>query len=238
MDQLIPDTNSFPADPPSDLDDALAITDHDWGAFSALTRMKNHWNRTGWEDPNRRVLYWLLTFAGQPDLLDLVQRCQQPLEPLGLDLIAADGLHVTMVRVGDRHLVSPSRAQDLVRAVDDMGLPAFTVHAHPLTGSRGAVRFSLSPWTPLVRLHTALTLVGSSHGVPGGSDTSSFRPHLGVAYNPCGRDARPVIDTVAPLRRLPPVALRVGSVDLVELRREGRSYRWETLAKVALAGSA
>ncbi len=233
MDLLTADARSFPADlPPAD--NAQAITRTDWQAFAALTRMKDHWDRPGWEDPHRRVYYWMLTFDGHTDLLDLTRRCQHPLEPLGLDLIPATGLHVTMLRIGDRHLVDLPVLRDLADTVEGLGVRAFTVHAHPIAGSRGAIRYSLSPWTPLVRLHAALTRAGRHHGVPGGADTASFRPHLGIAYNPTERDAKPVIDAASHLRQLPPMALTVPAIDLVELRREGRRYRWDTVRTIPL----
>ncbi|RSS82535.1 2'-5' RNA ligase family protein, partial [Streptomyces sp. WAC02707] len=103
-----------------------------------------------------------------------------------------------------------------------------------LAGSRGAVRFSLTPWRPMIHLHAALSTVGDQARIPGGSPTSSFRPHLGIAYNNQARPAAPVVDAVAPLRSLPPAALDITSVELVELRRQDRTYRWRTVHSAPL----
>ncbi|WP_346655863.1 2'-5' RNA ligase family protein [Streptomyces sp. RFCAC02] len=85
-----------------------------------------------------------------------------------------------------------------------------------------------------MHLHAALSTAGQQARVPGGRATSAFRPHLGVAYNNRQRPAASVVDAVSRLRSLPPVALVIRSVDLVELRRQGRAYRWETARSLHL----
>lgn len=103
-----------------------------------------------------------------------------------------------------------------------------------MAGSTGAIRFSITPWTPLVKLHAALHRAGQRTGVPGGKPSSLFRPHLGILYNNRDRHAAPVIDAVALLRNRPAVTLPVREVDLVELRRDGRTYRWRVLHSAPL----
>ncbi|MGW0883244.1 2'-5' RNA ligase family protein [Streptomyces sp. NPDC002671] len=231
--ELAVDTRAFPCVPPADLDDAHVIVEHDWQAFQAVERMKNHWDRTGWSE-QQRAYYWMLTFVDTPDLLRRAEHCQGALEHLNLDPVPADGLHVTLLRIGAAELVSQSQLQHLVALAEHLSVTEFRILAHPLAGSRGAVRFSLSPWRPLVGLHAALSALGEQAGVPGGKPTSTFRPHLGVAYNNAERAAAPVIDVVSQLRSLAPVVLDVSSLDLVELRRHGRSYRWETIRTLPL----
>lgn len=222
---------SFPAAPPADLDSPELITEHDWQAFAAIDRMTDHWDRPGWY-PGRRAYYWMLTFADAPELHALVKRCHKELDHLGLDLVPADGLHVTLARIADRSHASPQAIEDLAHRARGLIVDPLHVQAHPLAGSRGALRLSLTPWTPLIELHATLTKLTTEAGFTGSKPTAGFRPHLGIAYNNHDRPAAPVIDAASALRSLPPVPLNVTSVELVELRREGRSYRWTLVHSV------
>ncbi|MFE5595937.1 2'-5' RNA ligase family protein [Streptomyces sp. NPDC056549] len=157
-----------------------------------------------------------------------------------MDPVPEDGLHVTMTRVGSTEDVSISQVRRLLDLADQLPQESFRVAAHPLAGSRGAVRFTLTPWSSLVSLHAALSEVGRQVGAPGGSPTTAFRPHLGVQYNNRDRVAGPVIESVARLRTLAPVSLEITSVDLVELRRvNGASpaYRWRVVGTAPLRSS-
>ncbi|MGV9266697.1 2'-5' RNA ligase family protein [Kitasatospora sp. NPDC003701] len=229
---LAADSRSFPPDPPGDLDDAAAIVHTDQQAFDAVERMGDHWARPGWSDRTRR-LYWMLTFDDR-ELIDRAAQCQHALADLGLDQVPADGLHLTVLRIGDASAVTPATVDALAERVAALALPRLPLLAHPLAGSRGAVRFSVTPWTDLVALHAQLAQAGLELGVPGGSSTARFRPHLGIAYNPVERDAQPVVEAVSALRRFAPVSVTVEAVDLVELRRERSAYRWTVLRRVPL----
>ncbi|MFD9591676.1 2'-5' RNA ligase family protein [Kitasatospora sp. NPDC059973] len=230
---LAADSRSFPPDPPGDLDDAAAIVRADQYAFDAVGRMGDHWARPGWSDRTRR-LYWMLTFDGERALTDRAAQCQHALADLGLDQVPPDGLHVTVLRIGDASAVAPATVDALAEKVAGLALPRLPLLAHPLAGSRGAVRFSVTPWTGLVALHAALAQAGRKLGVPGGSSTARFRPHLGIAYNPVERDAWPVVEAVGSLRFLAPVAVTARAVDLVELRRDQSAYRWTVRRRVPL----
>ncbi|MFD9062313.1 2'-5' RNA ligase family protein [Kitasatospora purpeofusca] len=231
---LVSDHMAFPADPPSDLDDADTIVRADWEAYAGLEHLVNHWDRPGWDTRTRR-LYWMLTFNGHHQLAERAAQCQRALQHLGLDLTPPEGLHVTVLRIGDATDVPARTVDALADRVRGLGLPRLVLVAHPLAGSRGAVRFSVTPWTGLVHLHQQLTAVGRALGVPGGTGTGRWRPHLGIGYSPSDRPAPPFIKAVEPLRLLAPVSLVVESLDLVELRRGTRQYRWRTLQRVALS---
>ncbi|MFD9773396.1 2'-5' RNA ligase family protein [[Kitasatospora] papulosa] len=231
---LIEDSRAFPAVPPPDLDDPQQITANDWNAFQTVGRMTNHWERPGWV-PGHRAYYWMLTFPDEPELIDQARRCQQALADLDMDEVPHDGLHITMNKIGSCADVEP-RTVDLLAHVAGGRLGSrFELRAEPMAGSKGAIRFSVTPWTQLVELHTALHRAGQDAGVPGGRPSSLFRPHLGILYNNRERRAAPVIDAVSDLRKRPSVALHLKRVDLVELRREGRTYRWDVLHSLALS---
>jgi 2'-5' RNA ligase len=237
--ELAPDERAFPPAPPFDLDDPLVLIEHDWEAFAALSRMTDHWARPGWSS-GRRAYYWMLTFSDAPDLNRRARHCQRALAHLGMDPVPGNGLHVTMTRIGHTEHVRPRQIEQLVTLAERLHLAPFQVLAHPLAGSTGAVRFTLSPWTPLIRLHAELSTIGRQSSVPGGAPTTAFRPHLGIQYSNRDRPAGPVIESVARLRPLQPVPIEVTAVDLVELRRTDRpqrAYCWDVLHRITL-GSA
>jgi 2'-5' RNA ligase len=230
---LSADPAAFPAEPPADTHDPAVTAAHDWAAFSALDEMTDHWARPGWSDGSR-AYYWMLTFPDDQPLAALARHCQEELAPLGLDPVPTDGLHITLARIGTPDVVTPGQLDSLARDAEALLPPAFSVRAMPLAGSRGAVRLSLGPWEPLLRLHQALAKAGSSVGLAPKSPTSAFRPHLSLAYNNRRRPAAPVVQAVSSLRALPAVGLTVLAAQLVELRREGRTYRWDARRNVTL----
>lgn len=231
MPLLSADPAAFPAEPPADTHDPAVTAAHDWAAFSALAEMTDHWARPGWSDGSR-AYYWMLTFPDNQPLATLAGHCQEELEPLGLDPVPTDGLHITLARVGRPDDVAADQLDRLARDAESLLPSAFCVRAIPLAGSRGAVRLSLGPWEPLLRLHHALTEVGSSAGLAPKKPTSAFRPHLSLAYNNRRRPAAPVVEAVSGLRALPAAELSVSAVQLVELRREGPTYRWDVRKNV------
>ncbi|MGW6145787.1 2'-5' RNA ligase family protein [Streptomyces sp. NPDC055140] len=233
MTPLIDDSRAFPATPPSDLDDPQKITSNDWDAFKSVHRMTSHWDRPGWA-PGDKAYYWMLAFPEEQELISQARSYQQDLAGLGMDEVPHDGLHITMNRIGSCADVEPSTVDSLAQQADGTLGGAFDIRAEPMAGSRGAIRFSVTPWTPLVELHTTLYRAGQRAGVEGGRPSSLFRPHLGILYNNRERPAAPVIDAVAVLRHRPVTALPVVHVELVELRQEDRTYRWQVLHKLTL----
>lgn len=233
MPLLSADPAAFPAEPPSDIHDPEVTAAHDWAAFSALDEMTDHWARPGWTDGSR-AYYWMLAFPDDQPLAALARRCQQELTPLGLDPVPTDGLHITLARVGKPDDVTPEQLDSLARDVKALLPSAFSVRAMPLAGSRGAVRLSLGPWEPLLQLHHALAKAGAGVGLAPKKPTSAFRPHLSLAYNNRRRPAAPVVEAVSRLHALPAVELPVSAVQLVELRREGRTYLWDTRKSLPL----
>ncbi|MEU7205474.1 2'-5' RNA ligase family protein [Streptomyces sp. NPDC045470] len=232
--QLVADDGAFPPVPPSDVDDVACVLAADWDAFRGLDRMANHWDRPGWGIRDR-TYYWMLTFPAAPGLITETRVCQQHLARHGLDPVPEDGLHITMNRIGAVQDIARARVDELARqAVDLVGGP-FEIQAHPLAGSPGAVRFTVTPWPALVRLHAALGHAAHATALPvRGRPTGLFRPHLGIFYCPADRPAAPVIESVAALRQRRPIPVQVESVELVALRREHRAYRWDVLHSVPL----
>lgn len=235
--QLVADGRAFPPVPPVDVDDIGSVLSADWHAFRSIDRMSNHWDRPGW-GAHDRTYYWMLTFPAATDLIAEARACQQHLAHHGLDPVPEDGLHITMNRIGSLQDIPRVGVDELARqAAARVGGP-FEVQAHPMAGSRGAIRFTVTPWSSLVRLHVALGQAAHAAGIPvRGRPTGLFRPHLGILYCPADRPAAPVIRSVAALRQRQPIPLKVESVELVELRRERRTYRWNVIHTVPLRGT-
>ncbi|MFB6397054.1 HAD-IA family hydrolase [Polymorphospora lycopeni] len=117
-------------------------------------------------------------------------------------------------------------------------IPPFTITIGPLAGSAGAVRFSVGPHEPVLRIRAAVraavAAVRGAENVPMRSTT--YVPHVGIAYNNSQVDAQPVRQRVRGLRSEPPVTTLINTIDLVELRREERRYAWRTLHRIPLQG--
>lgn len=210
----------------------------DWRRYQALDRLVNHWNRPGWTD-GRRSYHWLLPFDRQPAVHALAARCQAQLRNCStLDLVPLSSLHVTVQRAGFVDELPRTEAEFIAEAVRKRcaSVAPLTLQIGPLAGSSGAVRFSAGPREPVHRVLEAVQAAiaeirGATAVQP---NTEVFIPHISIAYNNADLPARPMIERVAALRALGSVTAQVDSLDLVELRREGRAYLWKTLTEVGL----
>ncbi len=226
---------AFPSGLPDDLDDVDVIRAHDWKAFSSLDRMQNHWARPQWPS-GRRAYYWMLPFDGT-ELVQLAKQCQARLDAPGFDLVPLDALHMTVGRIGfadeATHEVVDRAANAARRRC--LRLSPFSVEIGPLAGSRGALRFSVSPWSSLFPMHQALAdAVRDAVGERAHMDTRYFRPHLSIAYANTDVALPQLFPVINELRELPPVTATVSEVALVELRREDTVYRFDKLLGIPL----
>lgn len=231
----------FPRHLPDSTADPEAIVRNDWEAFAELEHLRDHWSVKQWA-PGRTGYYWYLAFD-DPDLVDFSAKCQNSLGIAGIDSVPSDGLHLTISSVGDTTAITDEQIEALVSVARERlsEVKPFDLTIGPLSGSRSAIRFSVAPWDPLLDLHRVLSAcsnVSSPDHAPRDVSGSSarFRPHLGIAYNNTDRAAAEVIAAVAAQRRPERVSVRVDTVELVVLRREGRCYRWDTRAALGLGG--
>jgi len=223
---------SFPSAPPPSLTDPSVIARHEWAALGRVNEMVNHWDRPGWTT-STRAYYWMITFPSAAALIQRAQQCQQALRSLAFDDIPEDGLHLTLGRIGPSTEISLAQLDSLIASVQ-VAVSSFSLQAVPMTASRGAIRFSVAPWTPLIDLRILLAKAGASVGLPLRKPTSGFRPHIGISY--CNRlvPATSVRDVVRPLRSLETAETEVRQVHIVELRREPSAYRWEVVRTLDL----
>lgn len=227
---------AFPAAMPSSTADPAIIHANDWAAFSGLESLQSHWELKAWPT-GHRAYYWYLTFD-DARLAALARKCQEFLSDDGLDPVPHDGLHITLLGIGEAADVSGHRLSEVVAAAEERlaGFASFELLVGPLAGSRSAIRFSVAPWDPLLELHRLL-FDCTGRVVPGKRPrTTHFRPHLGIGYLNAPQSASGLVERVAALHDLPPVQVSVDTVDLVELRREEHAYRWDTCATISLTG--
>lgn len=198
----------FPRLLPDSTSDPEAIARNDWSAFSEIGILRDHWTGKQWA-PGRTGYYWYLTFD-DADLIELAAECQQTLAIGGVDPVPLDALHITMMGIGSTDDVAKGQIDGLISDAREhlSEVKPFDLTVGPLSGSCSAIRFSVAPWDPLLDLHQLLsTCTGEAlRSVASGS--------------------------IAELRG----AERVNQVELVVLRRENHTYRWDTHAVIDLGG--
>jgi len=115
-------------------------------------------------------------------------------------------------------------------------VPALPLKVGPLTGSAGAVRLSVDPWHDLQHLRSRLQTAVRHPDISTAERASaaSFRPHIGISYCNAQVPAAPLQRLLSGLRSEASVPTLIQQVDLVLLRREGRTYRWDTIDTIAL----
>ncbi|WP_330182724.1 2'-5' RNA ligase family protein [Nocardia sp. NBC_01503] len=229
---------AFPAAAPESPTNEESIRENDWEAFQDVDLMENHWGRTS-DSSASEAYYWYLTFD-DPDLIAATERCQKNLDIDGLDLVPLDGLHITLMPIGSTDHVTDADIQAIADSANEYldAVRSFRLSVGPLAGSRGAVRFSVSPWSELLDLHR-ITGKAIAEVLPDAyiAQTSNFRPHLGIGYSNRRQSAEPLISRVCKLRDVPPVTVDVNAIRIVRLRREGRAYRWDDVAVIELAAT-
>lgn len=225
----------FPLSRPASTSDAKAIRDNDWSAFQDISQVYDHWTVKPWA-PGQAGYYWYLTFDDRA-LVDLATRCQTALAHDSLDPVPADGLHLTLLSIGRTGEITDAQLTRIIDAGRSAiaAVRPFRLSVGPLTGSRSALRFSVTPWDQLLDLHRRLRSATAEHRPADHlRETAEFRPHLGVGYLNQPQNTEQLIRDVTALRHLPPATVRVHRVHLVELRREDRTYRWHDHAVLPL----
>jgi 2'-5' RNA ligase len=227
---------TFPPNLPADRSNPRVIRENDWDAFRQVGLMENHWERPGWTD-GRRSFHWMLTFRNAVAVHELAADCQKRFARADLDHVDTETLHITLGRIGFTDEISRAKVDDLSSyAASRCGrLSRFAVHVGPLAGSRGALRFSVTPWTPLIELHRAIShatrdVLGQDEVM----DTSRFRPHLSIAYSNRRVSVADLLPQVEQCRSLAPVVTDISAVSVVELRRERSAYKYEELQQINL----
>lgn len=215
--------------------------EQDWYRFQQIRWLDNHWQRPGWAD-RRRSYHWFLTFEHACGLRALTARCQEPFRDLSqFDLVPLDSLHLTIQRVAFTDELPASRLPAVVAAVRQRcaNLAPFRLQIGWLAGSTGAVRFTALPLDPVLDLRAATVMRDTTvkvAGHPFPCAAEHFWPHVSIAYSNAVQPSAAIAAMIDALRSLPPAEVLIASVALVELRREGRAYRWDELDRIELGG--
>ncbi|MFB8007525.1 2'-5' RNA ligase family protein [Nocardia sp. NPDC056000] len=228
----------FPASMPGSITSHESIRENDWDAFRGIDYMENHWTRSVWS-ADQETYFWYLTFDDQA-LSQMTERCQRELGVVELDFVPIDGLHITLLKIGNRDQI----AEGDISAIADCAqkglgkVEPFELTVGPLAGSHGAIRFSVSPWSEILAIHEtvrAATLSVLPHLKT--AETQNLRPHLGIGYSNRRQRAEPLISKVSQIRDISPVTVRVDTAKLVRLRRESSAYRWHDVAALELGSN-
>lgn len=161
--------------------------------------------------------------------MSLVTQCQEHLASNSIDPVPPTGLHITLLGLGDTDSISADDLRALTELTREKLTPItpFELSIGPITGSRSAMRLSVTPWDRILDLHRLLRACTAKilpeHKL---SETSSLRPHMGIGYLNRQQDPAGLIPAVTRLRDLPCVPVTVRRVHLVELWREGNQYCW------------
>ncbi|MGH3885255.1 MAG: 2'-5' RNA ligase family protein [Pseudonocardiaceae bacterium] len=219
--------------------DKLSPEEQDWHRFQQLDHLDNHWQRPGWVE-GRHSYHWLLTFEHASDLHTLAARCQEPFRKFPhFDLVPLDALHLTIQRVAFTDELPASTLPAVVATGRQRcrDVAPFRLRIGWLAGSAGAIRFTALPVTPVVEVRAMTAIPSPTVDIPDHIPTCAtekFWPHVSIAYSHTTQPTAPVITQIEALRHLPSAEVLVTSVALVELRREGRVYRWEVVGRVGL----
>ncbi|WP_131787156.1 2'-5' RNA ligase family protein [Protofrankia symbiont of Coriaria ruscifolia] len=202
----------------------------DWEAFQRTEQMANHWYWRPGHRPGRNYLTWYVVFDDQA-LRDHVAYPQKALADLNyLDPVPADGIHMTVQGVGFPDQVDIETAarigeQAAARTAD---IEPFTLTVGPIAAYPGGTFLRAAPWGPVAdvreRLREAIATELGADQVP--TEPARFKPHISVTYCNATPPVAEVIHRLTELRRIPPITVPVTSVSLLELRREGHTYRW------------
>jgi 2'-5' RNA ligase len=210
----------------------------EWESFRQLGHMVNHWDRPGWTE-HTRSYHFFLTFEGAHELHELTRRCQTALAGIPtLDMVPRDLLHLTIEGVGfaDRLFESEARAIAALVEEEFKDVPTFTLKVGPLTGSAGAVRFSVHPHEPLNEFRAGILQArGSGNSdFEGNAAKRNFVPHVSIAYCNAPTPVRNILPVVEGLRQLGHVQVSIDALKFVELRRIERTYVWEVIDSIEL----
>jgi 2'-5' RNA ligase len=221
-----------------------AIADMETNGSVALEELEHfrniRWLRNHWSRPIRpRSYYWYLTFENCPQFQSLVRACQRAISFPYYDLLPLRELHLTLERIGPDRDITQQRLGAIeaaaIRACG--GMPSFNVTIGYLGGTRGAIGLAVHPAQPVRELRDTLRAVTLSTYPKAHVRGSEFHPHVAIAY--ANSDDVPTTEAIAAVEKLNPkaqVGVTITHATLVLLERRPRSYEWQVVSRIPLAG--
>jgi 2'-5' RNA ligase len=206
------------------------------GPFGGIRLLRDHW-----AGPTRpRAYYWYFTFASVGEVCALAARCQQGLAFPYYDLVPPQGLHMTLDRIAPEGGITGVQLNAVAAAarLACQTVSPFRITLGKLSGTRGAVGFTVTPAERVQKLVAALRAATLSV-CPDASVTShEVQPHVTIAYG--NTDNVPAVDAIAAVEKLnasaPTAKVVIEEAELVLLERRERSYVWERVSRIPLAG--
>jgi 2'-5' RNA ligase len=210
-------------------------------SFADLERMRDHfWWRPGWR-VGRSHYTFHVTFDRSPAVVELARHYRDRLTLPSIDPVPDEGLHLTMQGVGFTDEVSRDDISAIAEAarVRCARLTPFEVELGPVDADPEGVMFNVRPWSGFEEVRAtvreAIADVWGAERVPEPAD--GFVPHVTVAYSNSSVPAGPLREALA---RVEPVTLAVPirSVQLIDLNRDEKVYRWSTVADLPFSPEA
>lgn len=200
-------------------------------------QLRDHWwPRPGW-GPGTHLLAWHLTFEGETALHQLAQSAQQALAAISaLDPVPPEWLHLSLTDFGPSSDVTEDCLRQAINA------------AHRHIAALGSLELSFS--RAVVFAESVVLCPDDSPGLRGlrgalqesvrqvrGSgapvDLGEFVPHVSVAYA-SGPASGVDVSVALESADLPDVGPVHPTLTLVDMRREGRLYRWRPVSAFPL----
>jgi 2'-5' RNA ligase len=204
--------------------------------FGNIRLLRNHWS-----GPARpRAHYWYLTFASAPEVCNLAACCLKALAFPYYDPVPAQGLHMTLDQFAPQGGITTAQVNSVSDAAHlaCQAVPPFRISLGKLSGTRGAVGFTVTPAAPIRELRDALRAATLSICPDAPVVNHETAPHVTIAYG--NTDNMPAADAIAAVEKLnasePKAEAIIEEAELVLLERRQRSYAWEVVSRVPLTG--
>jgi 2'-5' RNA ligase len=204
--------------------------------FRNLRALTNHWSRP----ISPQAYYWYLTFEHSTELQAAAARCQQAIDFPYYDQTPVRDLHLTLDRIAFHREITSDQLSAITAATTQAcrSVPPFTLSIGLLGGVSGAVGFTAHPEPTIARLRRTLrTVLSTCLGTS--AEESRFHPHVAIAY--ANSDGVPAADVIAAVEELnctaPSVNIVIDRATIALVERRPRSYSWQPVTRIPLAGS-
>ncbi|GAA5060858.1 2'-5' RNA ligase family protein [Nocardia callitridis] len=201
-----------------------------------MLRLKDHWTRP--EGP--LGYYWFLTFETSPELNTLVSGSQEAIDYPYYDAAPLASLHLTLDRISNDPTSVGADLESIERSATEVcrEFEPFQITVDHLNCFRSAVAFDVTPAQRVRQLRDALR-GATLHAFPAASvKRGDTNPHISIAYaNVDDIAGDRVVEKMGQVNgKVGAARVTVREATMVLLERRQRSYAWEVIARVPLAG--
>ncbi|MBO2452564.1 2'-5' RNA ligase family protein [Actinomadura barringtoniae] len=201
------------------------------------THLVDRWRQRSDQQPGQGMLYWHALLRDQPEVVAMVQRAQERLEPFadGLHFTPLEWLHVTSLVVGPTQDLDEPALEALVAEGRRRlaGVPARQLEIGRVLYHPEAIMLAVEPVkavAPVREAARAATFAVTGHG--GLPESDPWMPHITVAYSTSSRSAAEIIEALG--RGFPRGRVLLDSLCLVDQVGPERSWDWHERARLSL----